>query len=272
MLRDAADDIEVFMVKRHGSSDVLGGVYVFPGGKMDGADADPDILQRLGAPLAALHSALGEAEIDALTAAGLFVAACRETFEEAGILLAADASARHVAEAQRRARAGVAFGAIVAQLGLALNWNSVIPWTRWITPPIPSDMKKRFDTRFFLAVAPNDQEARHDDHEATGSFWLRPRVVLERYWEDRITLAPPQIMSLVALARHTRVADVVAAARGLKPPIIQPEPFMYEQRRAVAFPGNASHPVSKRAIVGPSFLVYRNKRYEPGEGFDAFFA
>jgi 8-oxo-dGTP pyrophosphatase MutT (NUDIX family) len=272
LLRDADEGMEVFMVKRHGLSDVLGGAYVFPGGKVDSADADPDVLQQLSAPLAGLHAALGEPELDAATAAGFYVAACRETFEEAGVLLAEGAGARQVEFAQTRARAGLRFGKILAQLDLRLDWSNIVPWSRWITPRVPALFNKRFDARFFLAAVPNDQEARHDNHEATGSFWLRPRVVLEQYWAGEINLAPAQIMSMAALARHPRAADVVAAARARRPPVIQPEPFTHEQLRAVAFPGDERHPVVERALPGPSFLVYRNERFEPLDGFEALFA
>jgi 8-oxo-dGTP pyrophosphatase MutT (NUDIX family) len=269
LLRDATVGMEVFMVKRHGLSDVLGGAYVFPGGKVDRADADPDVLERLGAPLEALHAALGEPELETSMAAGFFVAACRETFEEAGVLLSEKATARHVESAQARARAGLCFGDIIEQLDLRLDWNNIVPWARWITPRVPTMINKRFDARFFLAAVPNDQEPRHDNHEATGSFWLRPRVVLEQYWAGEINLAPAQIMSMVALARQTRVADVVAAARGRRPPVIEPEPFIHEQSRAIAFPGSERHSVIERALPGPSFLVYRNERFEPCDGFEA---
>jgi hypothetical protein len=93
---------------------------------------------------------------------------------------------------------------------LRLDWSNVVPWSRWITPRVPALFNKRFDARFFLAAVPNDQEALHDNHEATGSFWLRPRVVLDQYWAGEIKLAPAQIMSMVALARHPRVAGVRA--------------------------------------------------------------
>jgi 8-oxo-dGTP pyrophosphatase MutT (NUDIX family) len=272
LLRDAADGMEVFMVKRHGLSDVLGGAHVFPGGKLDPADADPNVLEQLSAPLDRLHAALGEPELNTATAAGLFVAACRETFEEAGVLLAEGATAQHVEVAQSWAREGIHFGEILARLELRLDWSNVVPWSRWITPRVPALFNQRFDARFFLAAVPNDQEARHDNHEATGSFWLRPRVVLEQYWAGKLNLAPAQIMSMAALARHRHVADVVAAARGRRPPVIQPEPFTHEQLRAVAFPGNERHPIAERALPGPSFLVYRNERFEPFDGFEALFA
>jgi len=272
LLRDAAEGMEVFMVKRHGLSDVLGGAYVFPGGKLDRGDADAEMLQRLGAPLDALHAALCEPELDAAAAAGFFVAACRETFEEAGILLAAGASAQDVEAAQGRAGAGLGFGETVAQLGLRLDWSNIVPWSRWITPRVPALLNKRFDARFFLAAVPNDQEALHDNHEATESFWLRPRVVLERYWAAEINLAPAQIMSMAALARYASVAEALAAARARRPPIIQPEPFAHALGRAIAFPGDARHPVAERALPGPSFVVYRNERFEPLDGFEALFA
>ena len=272
LLRDAADGMEVFMVKRHGLSDVLGGAYVFPGGKVDRADADADALQRLRAPLARLHAALGEPDIDVAAAAGFFVAACRETFEEAGVLLAEDATAQHVLTAQARAREGLCFADIVVGLGLPLAWDAVVPWARWITPRVPQMINKRFDARFFLALVPHDQDALHDNHEATGSFWLRPRAVLEQYWAGDINLAPAQIMSMVALSRHARVADAFAVARGRRPPVIQPEPFQHEHGRAIAFPGSERHPVAERALPGPSFLIYRNERFEPIDGFEALFA
>ncbi len=272
LLRDAADGMEVFMVKRHGLSDVLGGAHVFPGGKVDPADADPKVLEQLSAPFDNLRAALGDPQLDTATAAGLFVAACRETFEEAGILLAEGAGARHVEVAQMRAREGVHFGEILARLELRLDWSNVVPWSRWITPRVPALINKRFDARFFLAPVPKGQEARHDNHEATGSFWLRPRAVLEQYWAGKLSLAPAQIMSMAALARHPRVADALAAARARRPPLIEPEPFTHERLRAIAFPGNERHQVAERALPGPSFLVYRNERFEPFDGFETLFA
>src|SRR3569623_1868736 len=101
LLRDAGDDIEVFLLRRHSQSDVLGGVYVFPGGK-----ADPEDLEwaaRLDRPPEALHGALAEPELSPHEAAGLFVTAIRELFEEAGVLLAdvTPAQARELWDAQR---------------------------------------------------------------------------------------------------------------------------------------------------------------------------
>ena len=94
MLRDGDSGLEVFLLKRHGLSDVLGGAYVFPGGKVDRFDAELDMDAHLDQPPQALHAALNEPALDALTAAGLYVAALREAFEECGVRFAQGATAR----------------------------------------------------------------------------------------------------------------------------------------------------------------------------------
>ena len=245
MLRDAPGGLEVFLIRRHGLSDVLGGAYVFPGGKVDDGDALLDMASHLDDQPQRLHAVLGEPQLDARSAAGIYVTALRE---------------------------GRAFGDMVAQLQLRLAASQLTPWTRWITPRVPSVMNKRFDTRFFVAAAPAGQLASHDNHEATESVWLRPRAALQQYWDRAIELAPPQIMSLAQLSRHDSVASVLAQARGRLPPVIQPEPFELDGTRILAYPGDPRHPVADRAMPGPTRLHFRNKRFEPAEGFDGLFA
>ena len=274
MLRDGTDGLEVFLLQRHGLSDVLGGAYVFPGGKVDLADAELDMDADLDQVPAALHAALGESDIDTTTAAGLYVAALREAFEECGVLFAQSAQgAREVdtAAAQALLREGHAFDEMLHAMGLRLQTRALLPWSRWITPVVSSVMNKRFDTRFFVAAMPAGQTALHDNRETTGSAWLRPRVALEQYRDRLIDLAPPQIMSLAHLARHTTVQSVMDAARNRPPPVIQPEPFDHEGVRVLCYPGDARHSVRERALPGPSRLLYRNQRFEPADGFDALF-
>lgn len=271
MLRDSASGPEVFMLKRHGLSDVLGGAHVFPGGKVDPADAQLDMPSYLDQPMQTLHAGLNEPDIAPQTAASLYVAAVREAFEESGILFAQGANADHAAQATALLRAGHAFDAVLAQQGLRLHTSAVLPWSRWITPRTPSVTNKRFDTRFFIAAVPGNQIARHDNHEAVESVWLSPRRALEQYWEGQIALAPPQIMSLVQLARHASVHSVLQAARQRLPPLIEPEPFDLEGSRVVCYPGDERHSVPTRALPGPTRLVFRNQRFEPLTGFDGLF-
>lgn len=271
MLRDAPAGLEVFLLKRHGLSDVLGGAYVFPGGKVDLEDANVDLVAHLDAPASLLHSALGEPDLDELAAATLYVAALREAFEETGVLYAQGTDAHQAALAGRLLREGRSFDEVLAQLALRLEASLLQPWSRWITPRVGGVARKRFDTRFFLAPVPSGQLPRHDNHEAVESMWLTPRAALRQYWEGRIELAPPQILSLAHLERHGSVAQALAQARLRPPPLVVPEPFELEDARCVCYPGDERHPVRERALPGPTRLHYRNRRFEPAGGFEALF-
>ena len=271
MLRDGAEGLEVFLVKRHGLSDVLGGAYVFPGGKLDDSDAALDAATHLDQDAASLHRALGEPETPAEVARGLFVAALREAFEESGVLFAQDATPEHSAQALALLKEGLDFNAMLARLNLRLQTRSVLPWSRWITPRLASVSSKRFDTRFFVGALPAGQVAQHDNFEATESVWLSPRAALTQYWERQIELAPPQIMGLSHLSRHTSVASVLQEARQKTPPLIEPEPFDQDGERVLTYPGDARHSVQQRALPGPTRLIHRNRRFEPQDGFEALF-
>jgi len=266
MLRDGTQGLEVFLVKRHGLSDVLGGAYVFPGGKLDAADCDAAHHAHFDRSAQALRAALAEPDTEAHIACGLFVAALRETFEESGVLFASEA-----AGAQASDGTGPDFHTRLANQQLRLHTSAVQPWTRWITPRMPSVSSKRFDTRFFIAAMPEGQLAMHDNVEATESAWLQPRTALQQYWSREIELAPPQIMSLAQLARHRTVASALAEAASRPPPVVLPEAFNENVERTICYPGDPGHPVAQRAMPGPLRLHWRNKRFEPEGGFDALF-
>lgn len=236
LLRDGAAGLEVFLMQRHGLSDVLGGAYVFPGGKVDESDADAVAHAQLDRLPAQLHAALHEPELAVAQAAAIFAAAIRETFEEAGVRIAA---------------------------------GDLVPWSRWVTPAVGGVVRKRFDTRFFLAPLPPGQEPRHDDHETTASIWLSPREALRQYWSGEIQFAPPQIMSLAHLSRFANAQAALADARSRKPPLIHPEPFEQDGVRCICYPGDERHSVRERALPGPTRLHFRSGRFEPAGGFDA---
>ncbi len=269
LLRDGVGGLEVFLLKRHGASDVLGGAYVFAGGKVDEADADIDLHQRLDQPASALAFQLGEPGIADGMAASLFVAAVRELFEETGVLLAEGATSVTLAHAHDMLRGGYQFPEVLAMLGLRLQSSALVPWSRWITPKQPNVSSKRFDTRFFLSAVPPGQTAVHDNHEATESVWMPPRAALQAYWDNLIELAPPQIMGLAQLARHPRSADAVQAARATRPPLIAPESFQQDGVRVVCYPGDPRHSVREAAMAGPTRLFYRAGRFEPEGGLAA---
>jgi 8-oxo-dGTP pyrophosphatase MutT (NUDIX family) len=268
MLRDTPRGLEVFLVKRHGLSDVLGGAYVFPGGKLDPADCRLDPLVHLDQDPARLHAALGEPQTDVGTATGLYVAALREAFEESRVLFSHDRASAQAALLHDKTKP---FNQLLAELQVRLQTKSVLPWSRWITPRMPSITNKRFDTRFFVAAVPHEQEATHDNHEATESVWLAPRAALEQYWDRKIELAPPQIMSLAHLTRHASVDSVMQAARAQLPPLVLPESFDEAGTRVLCYPGDPAHSVKQQALPGQTRLMYRNKRFEPVQGFEALF-
>lgn len=288
LLRDGYPDgegsdkgLEVFLIRRHLKSSVLGGVFVFPGGKVDTLDAALATHAHLDQPLTEMHRALNESDIDAPTAAGLYIAAIREVFEESGILFAQHATYQlatyqhathqHAAQATALLREGHAFAAVLAEMKLRLQTSSLAPWSRWITPVSPSVMNKRFDTRFFVATVPTGQIAMHDNYEATESVWLTPRMALEQQRDALIEMAPPQIMTLAHLSRFDNVQAVMAEARSRKPPTILPHPIELDGTRVICYPGDDAHPVRQRAMPGPTRLRYRNKLFEPLDGFEALF-
>jgi 8-oxo-dGTP pyrophosphatase MutT (NUDIX family) len=235
VLRDGAQGLEVLMVRRHGDSGVLGGVHVFPGGKLDAVDGT-SLLVGASRDASWYPDTLGEPGLPVTVARGLFAAAVRETREECGLDLPVD---------------------------------TLWPWSRWITPRQPSVTRKRFDTRFFVAPAPAGQEAVHDDFEATEVVWVVPRDGLRRYWAGEIDLAPPQIMSLVQLARMADVAQALATARQQPPVLVEPHPFDDGGERVICYPGDPVHPVREAVWDGPTRLRFRNRRFEPEGGLAA---
>lgn len=275
LLRDTPAGLETLLLRRHAQMANMAGVYVFPGGKLDAADSEPASTALLDQPTELLREGLGEAGIDAATAAGLHVAALREALEECGLLLAepTDASAGLDApRARAMLREGQPFAQVLAALGLRLATQRLAPWSRWITPLAPAMGTRRFDTRFFVAQAPEGQTALHDNEETTESVWVAPRAALEQYREGRIDLAPPQIMSLAHLARHARVRDVLDAARRQRPPTILPEAYEQDGARTICYPGDPLHSVRERAMPGPTRLRQQAKRFLPEDGFEALFS
>ncbi len=268
VLRDSPRGLEVLMVRRHANSNVLGGAHVFPGGKLDALDCQTADSQ-LEQSAETLTASLGEATLDSGTGAGLYVAAMRETFEECGLLLHRELPQHMPGELRRHLKDGVGFVAAMTQLGLPLQTSSLRPWSRWITPRVPSVINRRFDVRFFVALVPAGQEVLHDDHEVTETVWLTPEAGLRQYWSGDIGLVPAQILSLSQLQQHATAADAMKAASTRLPPLVEPEPFEHEGQRMICYPGDPRHPVTRPFWVGPTRLIYRNNRFEPEGGLAA---
>jgi len=278
LLRDAPQKgLEVFLLRRHTDSAVLGGAYVFPGGKLDEADSSAEVLRHLDRGPLDLHHALAEPEIHANMAAGLYVAAIREALEECGVLYARARDSHTKAhdkdqrvQWQKQLHGGETFADVLSSGDLQLDTQHLAPWSRWITPLMPSVSSKRFDTRFFVAVLPPNQAPIHDDIEAVDSIWLSPRDALLRYWDRGISMAPPQIMTLVNLLPHTDCASVLHTALGRKPSTVMPETFDEDGLRHICYPGDPQHSIKEKSLLGPTRMRFIEGRFEPKDGVGAF--
>ena len=278
LLRDAPQKgLEVFLLRRHTDSAVLGGAYVFPGGKLDEADSSELVLRHLDQDPLNLHHSLAEPDIQTHMAAGLYVAAIREALEECGVLYArarnSDALAHDTvqrAQWQKRLHAGETFANVLSSGNLQLDTQHLASWSRWITPRMPSVTSKRFDTRFFVAVLPPNQTPIHDDVEAVDSIWLSPRDALLKYWDRGISMAPPQIMTLVNLLPYADCASVLRAALARKPSTVMPETFDADGLRHICYPGDPQHSMQEKAMLGPTRLRFIEGRFEPKDGLGAF--
>jgi len=217
LLRDAAGGPEVFMVERHVAAKFVGGAHVFPGGRVDPEDAEADELCR----------GLDDEEASRrlhLPRGGLayYVAAVRECFEEAGVLLAYDrdgapldrgddeATAARLDEHRRALNAGeVRFQDLARGEGFRLATDRMHYWAHWITPeasPI------RFDTRFFLATISGGDAAVHHDAELAGSEWIRPQAALDRAERGEWTVILPTLRNLSTLLAFRTAAEAEEAA------------------------------------------------------------
>ena len=263
LLRDSHEGLQVLLMRRAQASEVLGGAYVFPGGKVDAEDHASQTLTCLSESAAQLRDRLGEPGLDAARAAGLFMAALREAFEECGVLAGQDEHGPGLA-AHLRERVGQSgWHRCLREQGLRLRTEALLPWSRWITPRQPAVTNKRFDTRFFVARVCDDQIASHDNFETTDSVWLTPLQALQRYANGEIDLVAPQIMSLYELKAHRTVDQALDEARQRPPALIEPHPFDENGQRILSYPGDARHPVPQRAMRGPTRLLFAKGRFMP---------
>src|SRR4029434_1024244 len=150
------------------------------------------------------------------------IAAIRETFEESGILLARAKGSRTPVDARRAGELAdkhrvplnehkISFLSILADNGLQLALDTLVPYAHWITP---EGMPKRFDTWFFLAAAPPDQLGAHDGKESTDSIWVSPREALEGGETGRFKLPFPTTRNLIKLGKQPSVKAALDDSRG----------------------------------------------------------
>jgi 8-oxo-dGTP pyrophosphatase MutT (NUDIX family) len=259
LLRDVdGGGFETFMVRRHIKSGFMGGATVFPGGKLDPDDSSDAILEHIaGRTAREAADALNEPD-DERRALGLYVAAVRETFEEAGVLLADIASGTDLDGARKSLEGGADFSHVIGQLGATLQLDRMHPWARWVTPRVEP---RRFDARFFIAICPSDQEPLRDQRETTDSDWLTPTIALSRAEAGDIQLPPPTLRNLELLAKLESTDAVVEMARAGRPQQVEPVFFDWDGRWALALPGDPEHPITESIVAGGSRFVLEDMRW-----------
>lgn len=272
LLRDTPHGLEVLMQRRSERAAQYAGLYVFPGGKLEDHDSDPVWHNRLDLAAEQLRARLAEPDSPALLAQGLHVAAMRETFEEAGVLLVESADAGSaiepaVAKLRQALSCGRDWSDAMQVAGLRWHTQALRPWSRWITPRHLQARNVRFDARFFLARLPQGQQVQQDGHEAVESVWVTPRQALERFARREIRLLPPQIMSLIELMAYPDTGTLWTATHERKPPLIEPVHVNADGDVAVCYPGDPEHPVSERSLPGPTRLRVTPEGFEPFGGF-----
>ena len=250
LLRPAPVGFEVFLLRRHGRSRFMANHHVFPGGRVDPADRDDAIAARcVGLDRAAAGRILGIA--DGAAALGIVVAALRETYEEAGVLLAAPANqpdaplpagTQAALSACRRdvQQQPGRFLQVLRAHDLVLRCDRLAYWDHWITPRIEP---RRYDAHFFVARVPAAQYAEHDRRETTAGRWWAPTEVLQAYYRRELDLAPPQLHILTDLAARSTIEAVEQAARGRGPiaPVL-PEVRLSGGVVELLLPGDEAYP------------------------------
>ena len=209
----AAPGVEVLMLRRTAAMKFAPGAYVFPGGSVDPADYDREVAWQ-GPTAAEFGARLGASE---RVARALVSAAVRETFEEAGILLAGEPGGAPVTvpsgpdwEADRSAlTAGqLTLAELLSRRGLVLRADLLVPWARWITPVAEP---RRFDTSFFAAVLPAGQVPAGHAAEADHVTWLSPAAAVSAATAGEIMMLPPTKATLNQLAQAAAAGDGLAA-------------------------------------------------------------
>ena len=247
VLRDGPAGPEVFMVRRHEGTAFMGGAHVFPGGRVDPADGDGDA----GWCDGVAHATRQLDGLPAAEAVAYHVAAARELFEEAGVLLARHPDGDFVSLAgaadherlkldRTRVHEGqTTLRAVIEREGLRLALDTLILFAHWVTPPIDS---RQFDTRFFMTRLPPHQTPAHDETETTHSLWARPAGAIAQAERDEIVLPPPTWSTLRELERHESVHDALAWARARTVVRRMPKAIEQDGHRMLLLPGDPLHP------------------------------
>jgi 8-oxo-dGTP pyrophosphatase MutT (NUDIX family) len=239
IVRDAPG-LEVLMVRRSAGMAFGASAWVFPGGKLAAADADPAWDDLSGGNYS--HEARA-----------LRIAAAREVFEESGLLLAtrddrdlgADECASFDAMRSVVEKDPAEFLKLAREAGLRLALDRLVPFAHWITP---SFEPRRFDTHFFLVRAPEGQVVKHDGREAVDHSWVAPLDLIEKRKTGEAKLMFPTRLNLQVLARSSTAAEAEAAARATTVVTVEPRVEQREHGKVLVIPAEAGYGLTEEAM------------------------
>lgn len=221
LVRDGDPGLEVFMLRRNPKSEFVPGQFVFPGGAVDPADRDdpqlPSVCIGLDDPTASSQLSLSSGGL------AYWVAAVRECFEEAGVLLARrsgetipfvdpDVIARFEGLRQKVYDGELRLAEMCKAEGLRLDFSDLRYVSHWITPVGPP---RRFDTRFFVAHAPEGQHPLHDGGETVESTWITPADAMQQHSDGKFQMILPTVANLQPLLELDTVDAVMEWADAL---------------------------------------------------------
>jgi 8-oxo-dGTP pyrophosphatase MutT (NUDIX family) len=229
LMRDSDEGLQVLLLKRVHSSGFVPGAYVFPGGRVDAEDADPEVLERtvsLSAERAATRMRLEGVDPPAVA---YYLASVREAFEETGILIGHSSDGGPVRSAavsptvltarNRLLDSSRTFAETLSDLGAEIDDTAIEYIGHWITPVAEP---RRYDARFFAAVvAPESEPAMHEA-EMVDAIWITPSAALERTREGSLPMVFPTIKTLEPMTDLSSAADVLAYYRGRSIPSLLP--------------------------------------------------
>ncbi len=215
LARKNQNGFEIYLLQRSIKSGFMGGLYVFPGGVADPDDFDTDFwTSRIDLSPEQIEQKLGGPSFSWEQALGFSIAAIRETLEESAVFLAQDTEKRRTELEEIRSfrlcpdlpRSW--FKTWVAQKNWVLCPGHLKRWSHWITP---ESMKKRFDTRFFMAFMPPGQTCTTDNRETVNGIWISPSKALEQNLTSETPLSPPTIVTMTQLNRFDTFDELRSA-------------------------------------------------------------
>ena len=239
LLQETSAGVELFMVERAKTMGFAGGMMVFPGGKVDDADLALARDGELAPGFAALDPVDGAARI----------AAVRETFEEAGVLVTEGGPVSEQLRDHWRARIvghEESFADFLMTTGHRLNAELLVPFAWWC-PPLNLE-RRRFDTRFYLARMPREETALHDGIESTRSHWITAADAIARADAGENSIIFPTRRNLERLALSDSIDAMIAAARATPLQLVQPIIEERDGRPHLCIPEGIGYPVTSEAL------------------------